>query len=527
MALRVYNTLSREKESFETLEPGKVGIYLCGPTVYKPSHIGHMVGPVIFDTVKRYLTYLGYDVTFVINITDVDDKLIHKAAELGMTVESLAKKMTQDYYDNLDAMGVDSVDHFPHATEHITEMQEMITKLIEKDYAYPMNGDVYFHVTNDDDYGKLSGRKIDDLLAGTRVEANDQKRHPADFALWKGSKPGEPAWDSPWGPGRPGWHIECSVMSEKILGDSFDIHGGGLDLMFPHHENELAQSESCSGKPFARYWMHNGLMQASSGSKVGGKHSRDGDTEEPTNGAASDLSDAEQVANKLAGSAGAESIKTAVFAHYPPETVRFFLLNTHYRSPIDYSLERIGEVGKGLETFYRLFETFERITGGNFYALETVTSREQSSQLTGEPETFFAQLNEHRDRFLVAMDDDFNTGGAMGVLFELRKTIGGFIAQRKLDTGEKTTESDVTAISAAMLLLKELSAILGFFRKPVEKNAGADDAFSGDLMQLVIDVRALARSAKQWDIADIIRDRLNELKVTLEDRPDGTNWRRD
>ncbi|MFQ5731301.1 MAG: cysteine--tRNA ligase, partial [Planctomycetaceae bacterium] len=397
MPLRVYNTLTREKENFETVRPGKVGMYVCGPTVYKPSHIGHMVGPVIFDTVKRYLTYVGYDVTFVINITDVDDKLINKANEQGTTVEALAKEMTQDYLENLEAMGVDSVDHFPCATDHIDGMQAMIARLIERDYAYPLDGDVYFDVSKDNDYGKLSHRNVEDIMAGTRVEANERKRHPADFALWKKSKPGEPAWDSPWGPGRPGWHIECSVMSRKVLGDSFDIHGGGLDLMFPHHENELAQSESCTGETFARYWMHNGLMQAGSGAKVGGQHDRAGD-----------VPDEDQVTNKLAGSAGAESIKTAVFAHYPPETVRFFLLNTHYRSPIDFSLERIGEVARGLESFYRLFETYQRITGQDFYSLAappTKQDAESRSRLSADsPATtdFFTKLTDHRERFLEA-----------------------------------------------------------------------------------------------------------------------------
>jgi len=561
MPLRVYNTLTREKEPFETVQPGKVGMYLCGPTVYKPSHIGHMVGPVIFDTVKRYLTYLGYDVTFVINITDVDDKLINRANEKGISVEALAKEMTRDYFDNLEAMGVDSVDHFPYATEHVKEMQEMIARLIAQDFAYPLDGDVYFNVTKDADYGKLSRRKLDELMAGTRVEANDKKRHPADFALWKKSKPGEPAWDSPWGRGRPGWHIECSVMSQKLLGETFDIHGGGLDLMFPHHENELAQSESCTGKTFARYWMHNGLMQASSGSKVGGQHDRHGDrdasrgvhppgtveVQRASRGDEPPGSQEQQVVNKLAGSAGAESVKTAVFAHYPPETVRFFLLNTHYRSPIDFSLERIGEVAKGLESFYRLFETYERIAGQEFYSLSAPKTKEDaelvyrlqaagcasSGQSThgGPPEggtpTFLKRIAEHRDRFLDAMDDDFNTGGAVGVLFELRKTIGSFIAEKKLDSAEIKKGEEIDTLAAAMTVLKELAGILGVFRKPVQKTAdGRDDAFAAELMQLVIDVRALARKSKQWDIADTIRDRLNELKITLEDRPEGTNWRR-
>ncbi|MBL8848632.1 MAG: cysteine--tRNA ligase, partial [Planctomycetaceae bacterium] len=354
MALRVYNTLTREKEDFQTLQPGRVTMYLCGPTVYKPAHIGHMVGPVIFDTVKRYLSYSGYQVTFVINITDVDDKLIVKAAELGTSVKELAQKMTADYFDNLKLMGVDTIDHFPYATDYIGEMQALIQRLIDNGTAYVVGGDVYFSVTNDADYGKLSRRSIEQMLAGTRVEANDRKRHPADFALWKGAKAGEPAWDSPWGQGRPGWHIECSAMSSKLLGDSIDIHGGGLDLMFPHHENELAQSESSSGKTFVRYWLHNGLMQSGRGSgKVGGQHDKRGDAP------AAD-STADQIAGKLAGSAGAESVKTAVFAHHPPEVVRFFLLSTHYRSPIDFSLENIAATAKSMEGFYRLFETCER-----------------------------------------------------------------------------------------------------------------------------------------------------------------------
>ena len=282
MPLRVYNTLSRQKEEFQTVEPGKVSMYLCGPTVYKPAHIGHMVGPVIFDTIKRYLTYSGYQVTRVVNITDVDDKLIVKANELGTTVEALAKKMTEDYLDNLRTLGVESIDHMPYATQYIQEMQEIISGLIEKGYAYPLNGDVYFECTKDEDYGKLSGRNLTEMLAGTRAETRDGKHNPADFALWKGSKPGEPAWDSPWGSGRPGWHIECSAMARKLLGDTIDIHGGGLDLMFPHHENELAQSESCTGKPFARYWLHNGLLRKSgAGGKIGGEHSRHGDAVAP------------------------------------------------------------------------------------------------------------------------------------------------------------------------------------------------------------------------------------------------------
>jgi cysteinyl-tRNA synthetase len=518
MSLRVYNTLTRQKEDFQTLVPGQVRMYLCGPTVYKPAHIGHMVGPVIFDTVKRYLIYNGYQVKFVINITDVDDKLINRARENKTTVEALAKQMTQDYFDNLAQVGVDTVDEFPYATQHIAGMQKIIGRLIEKGFAYPLDGDVYFEVTKDSDYGKLSRRSVEEMLAGTRVEANDRKHHPADFALWKKSKPGEPAWDSPWGPGRPGWHIECSAMSMELLGDSIDIHGGGLDLMFPHHENELAQSESCTGKPFSRYWLHNGLMQSGPvAGKVGGGHDRHGDV---------GPSQAEQEANKLAGSKGAASVKD-LFAQFPPETIRFFLLSTHYRSPIELSDEQISQKGESLDRFYRLFEAFNRITGKDFYALTASTSRKTSTKLEGQPADLFQELSQLRERFQASMDDDFNTGGAIGVLFDLSRAINGFIGQKKLDAGGAADEAAKAALVTAMTLLKELSGLLGLFRKPIVKASSGGDELTDQLMRLVIELRAEARRTKNFGIADKIRDGLAALRITLEDRPDGTNWRRE
>ncbi|MSR57006.1 MAG: cysteine--tRNA ligase [Planctomycetaceae bacterium] len=519
MPLRVYNTLTRQKEDFKTVNPGQVGMYLCGPTVYKPAHIGHMVGPVIFDTVKRYLTYSGYQVKFVINITDVDDKLIVRAAERKTTVEKLAREMTQDYFDNLATMGVDSVDLFPYATEHIGEMQQIIGGLIEKGYAYPLEGDVYFDVAKDPDYGALSHRSISDVIAGTRVEANDRKRHPADFALWKASKAGEPSWDSPWGKGRPGWHIECSAMCLKHLGETLDIHGGGLDLMFPHHENELAQSESYSGKTFARYWLHNGLMQAGkTAGKVGGAHSRQGDAE---------LDKDAQEAGKLAGSKGAASVKE-LFVRHQPETVRFFLLATHYRSPIDFGDENIAEMGKSLEGFYRLFKTYQRITGQDFYQLAAPKLRSETTVLPAEPAGFVADLTRSRDRFFDSMDDDFNTGGARAALFDLRTTINGFIQEQKLESTGKTDPKLVATLTAAMTLLKELAGLLGVFVKPLpKKSAGGDDLFADGLMKLILELRGEARTTKNWPMSDKIRDRLKELKVVVEDRPDGVLWRRD
>src|SRR5437868_2242383 len=325
MPLVVYDTLSREKRKFEPVTPGKVGMYVCGPTVYKPSHVGHMVGPVIFDTVKRFLTYLGYEVTFVVNITDVDDKLIVRARELSTTVKELAEKMTADYLDCLKKLNVAGIDLMPKATEHIGEMIAMMQGLIDKGHAYASGGDVYFDIGRDEDYGKLCNRDPEQLQAGARIEVSDRKRNPGDFALWKGAKPGEPKWDSPWGPGRPGWHIECSAMSMRLLGQRLDVHGGGLDLQFPHHENELAQSESFTGVPFVRYWMHNGLMKIGA-EKISKTH--------------------EEEQRKKA-----TLIVGELLQKHDPETLRFFLLSTHYRRPIDYSEDRLDEVRRGLEGF--------------------------------------------------------------------------------------------------------------------------------------------------------------------------------
>ena len=558
MPIRVYSTLTRQKEEFQTVEPGRVKMYLCGPTVYKPAHIGHMVGPVIFDTIKRYLAYSGYQVTWVVNITDVDDKLIVKAGELGTTVEALAKKMTEDYLDNLGTLGVDGIDHMPYATQYIQEMQEIIADLIEKGFAYPLNGDVYFECTKDADYGKLSGRNLTEMLAGTRAETRDGKHNPADFALWKGSKPGEPAWDSPWGPGRPGWHIECSAMARKLLGDTIDIHGGGLDLMFPHHENELAQSESCTGKPFARYWLHNGLLRKSgAGGKIGGEHSRHGDAADSnvaelarvqTNGqpasvgslATSATNNADMMAEKqaqeeqkLAGSKGAESVKTAVFAKFDPETVRFFLMATHYRSPVDFGDDRLAETEKSIDGFYRLIESFGRATGKEFYSLSVSATRAESDKnwiaTPSANSGYETELTALRTRFLDAMDDDFNTGAATAALFDLRKTLNGFITDERLEGDGRSNTAAQTALLRGVTLFKEMANIIGVFRKPLEKKSagGADDGFIDSLMQLLISLRAEARKAKQFEIADRVRKGLTELKVTLEDRPDGTIWRRD
>jgi len=492
MPLRVYNTLTRLKEPFETLQPGKVTMYVCGPTVYKPSHLGHMVGPVIFDTVKRYLTYLGFQATLVVNITDVDDKLIVEAAKQNTTVPELAERITADYVKNLEKLNVTGVDQMPRATQYIGEIINIIRGLIDKGYAYAASGDVYFDVAKDEDYGKLCNRDPEQLEAGARIEVSDRKRNPGDFALWKGAKPGEPKWDSPWGPGRPGWHIECSAMSMKLLGKTLDIHGGGLDLQFPHHENELAQSESYTGQQFARYWMHNGLMKTGN--------------------------------DKMSKSKGNEIVVSALLERHAAETLRYFLLATHYRRPIDYSEDRLVETQRGLDNFYRFFERFQRITGTSFFELPSPDRRADFKPGDTNVE-FLVETARQRGIFLDHMDDDFNTGGAIGVLFEMLTTLNRFADAKQLEMGK----ADAVALAdfrRGVVVLRELTRILGLFlRAPVTKKAGQDDLADG-LMQLLIDLRAEARQTKNFAMADQIRKRLAELKVTLEDRPGGTVWRR-
>lgn len=495
MALRVYNTLTRQKEDFKPLQPGKVGMYVCGPTVYKPSHIGHMVGPVIFDTVKRYLSYAGYQVTFVVNITDVDDKLIVRAKELGTTVKDLAEKMTVDYLDCLKKLNVAGIDRMPKATEHIDGMIEIISKLIAKGFAYPASGDVYFDITRDADYGKLCNRDPEQLEAGSRIEVSDRKKNPGDFALWKGAKPGEPQWDSPWGPGRPGWHIECSAMSMKYLGQTLDIHGGGLDLQFPHHENELAQSESYSDKQFSRYWMHNGLLKMGKG--------------------------------KMAGSVGNVLNVADALKKVTGEVLRFFLISTHYRSPIDLGdfdpkthdmPSGLAAAQRACDTFARFGERYQRITGKSFVQLSAPTRFVEGRKFK------LPELGDALERFREHMDDDFNTGGAVGVLFDLVTALNRLADTAKLETSTPDTAGRA-AFDDGALLLKELGQILGLFFVASAKPTTADDQLVNGLMQLLIDLRNEARKTKNFAMADQIRKRLTDLGVTLEDRAGGTGWR--
>jgi len=508
--IEVYSTLSRQKAPLVTVQPGRVGMYLCGPTVYKPSHIGHMVGPVIFDTVKRHLEYSGYAVTWVVNITDVDDKIIAESTARGTTMEKLAAEMTADYLDNLAALGVTGIDAMPKATEHIGTIIAFIEGLIAKDFAYASDGDVYFDVLKDADYGKLTNRSVEQMQ-GEGGSTAERKRSAADFALWKKAKPGEPSWESPWGPGRPGWHIECSAMSRALLGEHFDIHGGGLDLVFPHHENEIAQSESLHGCPMATVWMHNGLMQAAGAAgKVGGR---------PRGTEASSDDAAAQAATKISKSTGAEPFKNLLTRHRP-EVIRLLLLSTHYRSPIHFGEEPLGESGRAMEAFERLFGRSERISGHSFYALPCRSRREGDAAVASAG----ADVQDLRTKFLAAMDDDFNTAIAIAVLFDFVRTVNKFIDQHALEAQKPAAELET--LDAMLRVLRELTGVLGLFLEPPQVAAAPDEGLVAKLMDLVIEIRAHARKAKDFATADLVRNKLTEAGIVLEDRPDGTGWSR-
>ena len=515
--IEIYNTLTKKKSAMVTVKPGHVGIYLCGPTVYKPSHIGHMVGPVIFDTVKRYLEYSGWQVTWVVNITDVDDKIIAESTARGTTMAKLATEMTADYLANLAALGVESIDHMPKATDFIGPIITCIEGLIAKSAAYASDGDVYFDVTQDADYGKLTNRTVESMQGegGLTVE---RKRSAADFALWKKAKSGEPFWESPWGPGRPGWHIECSAMSRAILGEHFDIHGGGLDLIFPHHENEIAQSESLHNCPMATYWMHNGLMQAAGASgKVGGR-ARDAaiGSEASSQDAAQQV--ASQAATKISKSTGAEPFKNLLERHRP-EAIRMLLLSTHYRSPIHFGEEALSESARAMEAFERLFARCQRVTGLSFYTLPLQNRRQGNATVAAAG----VETQALREKFLAAMDDDFNTAVGIATLFDFVRVVNKHIDQQGLEK----SPSDVarTLLDAMLLVLRELTGILGLFvKEPEATRSSADQATVGKLMELVIEIRARARAGKDFATADLVRAKLTEAGITLEDRPDGTHW---
>ena len=476
MALRVFNTLSGKKEPFIPKSPGKVGMYVCGPTVYDSCHIGHARSVVVFDLVLRYFEATGYEVTYIRNFTDIDDKIIKRANEVGVGYRDISEKYIAEFYEDMDALNVKRATVEPRATEHIDGMIAFISGLIEKKQAYEVDGDVYFSVDSFSDYGKLSKRKLSDMEAGARVEVDERKRRPYDFALWKSSKPGEPFWESPWGQGRPGWHIECSVMSQAFLGDSFDIHGGGKDLIFPHHENEIAQSECASGNPYASYWLHNGFININQ--------------------------------EKMSKSLGNFKTIKDILTQYHPETLRLFLLSSHYRSPIDFSDQSMEEADQNLEKIYTLLKRVSDSVGMEAASLE----------------------NAHGpwwQDFCEAMDDDFNSAKGVAVLFESIRHLNRLLDERADGKGPDS----LNAIMEARRDILRISETLGvaaqephaFFDRKKEA-AMLRQSVDPVVVERLIADRNAARKEKNFKAADGIREQLKQMNIEIKDGPEGTTW---
>ncbi|ALP02017.1 cysteine--tRNA ligase [Clostridioides difficile] len=464
--MKVYNTLTRTKEEFVPLEEGKVKMYVCGPTVYNYIHIGNARPFIIFDTLRRYLEYRGYDVTYVQNFTDVDDKIINRSHEEGISPEEVAAKYIKEYFVDCDGLGIKRATVHPQVTDNIQQIIEFIKELEDKGYAYAVNGDVYFDTNKFEGYGKLSGQKQEDLEAGARIEVNDQKRHPMDFVLWKAKKEGEPGWDSPWGEGRPGWHIECSVMSKRYLGETIDIHAGGQDLTFPHHENEIAQSEARSGKTFSKYWMHNGYININD--------------------------------EKMSKSKGNFFTVRDISKLYDLEIVRFFMLSAHYRNPVNFSDEMLNQAKAGLE---RLYNTKEK--------LEFTLSNLVESPLTEKEVELVKELDDFRQKFIDAMDDDVNTADAVSVIFELAKLINSNVDEN----------SSLEFVKKCLDEFNELTGVLNIVNKK------KDTVLDKDIEEL-IQKRTDAKKNKEFQLADDIRQQLLDMGIVLEDTRQGVKWKR-
>jgi len=477
MTIQIYNTLGRKKEAFETCEKGRVQMYVCGPTVYDSCHIGHARSVVVFDVIARYLRSQGYDVTYVRNFTDVDDKIINKAKELGIDSNKIAEKYINEFYADMDALKVERATIEPRATEHIDDIIEIAEKLINKGFAYQIDSDVYFAVDLFSDYGKLSGRKLEEMEAGARVDVDKRKRNPFDFVIWKSAKPGEPSWDSPWGKGRPGWHIECSAMIYALLGETIDIHGGGRDLTFPHHENEIAQSEAAFGKQFIKYWVHNGFVNIDQ--------------------------------EKMSKSLGNFLMIKDVLKSYHPEAVRLFLLSNHYRSPIDFTDKAMDESSTGLDKIYKLLERIEKRTGPL-----SDTEVENKGNVW--------------KNFTEAMNDDFNTARGIGVLFGAVRDINRLLDEKTGSLSvefEKTVQSvwtDILKIGTILGILSESSQTYFDNKKAFSLGKKSIDPVSVDQM---VKERFEARKAKDWEKADLIRKQLEDMNIKLEDGPEGTVWK--
>lgn len=492
MGLKLYNTLTRTKEEFQPLEKGKVGMYVCGITAYDVSHVGHARSAVVFDIIYRYLTYRGYDVTFVKNYTDVDDKIIAKAEKEGCNISEIAERFIGAYDDDMRRLGIARPTAAPRATEHIERMIRLVDTLIEKGFAYAAGGDVYFSVNAFPGYGKLSGRNLDDMMAGARVEIGEKKKNPLDFALWKASKPGEPWWESPWGPGRPGWHIECSAMSQRYLGETFDIHGGGEDLIFPHHENEIAQSEGATGKPFARFWIHNGFIRVNS--------------------------------EKMSKSLGNISTIREILDRYDSEVLRLFLLQSHYRSFIDFSDEGLTDARAAMDRCYATLGRIKEALVKHSHKGSAFTEK----NLRGADEEMWSKANALPERFVEAMDDDFNTARAMGHIFDLVRVVNTYLDSAGATPGAET----LFVLDAAKKAIRETGGVLGLFLEDPDtyfeedkKREARKRGLDIDEIERLIAERREARAAKRWKRADEIRDYLAGKGVVLKDTPAATTWK--
>lgn len=484
MSIKIHNTLTGKKELLQPIEPGHVKLYVCGITSYDYCHIGHARSSLAFDMIVRYMRYRDLKVTYIRNFTDIDDKIIQRANEQGIPAGELAQRFIDEFYVDMDNLGIDRPNMEPKATEHIQEMIDLVSELIDKGMAYQSGNDVYYAVESFKEYGKLSHRNLDDMKAGARITVNEQKRNPMDFVLWKGAKPGEPKWESPWGDGRPGWHIECSAMSRKYLGDTFDIHGGGKDLVFPHHENELAQSEGANDAPFVNMWIHHGFVTIKD--------------------------------EKMSKSLGNFLTIRDILAHYHPEVLRFFIFSTQYRNPLDFSENAMIDATTGLDRLYECVANIEQLTGVSGDASDSVISKKD-----------FAKLNSMEERFQQAMDNDFNTAQAQGIFFDTAKILNK--VKRMLP--ETPAKQDLDLLLATVSTLKKLASIMGILTEEAPtylNNKKAAMLANLDIDETTIDSmiqeRDQAKQDKDWEKSDQIRDELLAKGVELKDSPDGTTW---
>lgn len=463
--IKVYNTLNKKKEEFIPLTPGEVKMYVCGPTVYNFFHIGNGRTFIVFDTIRRYFEYRGFKVDFVQNFTDIDDKMIKKANEEGTTVKKIGDTYIKEYYQDADALNIERATVNPRATEFIGEIIKFVKGLVDKGYAYEVDGDVYFSTKKFEGYGKLSGQNIEDLQSGARISVDERKKDPMDFAIWKAQKPGEPAWNSPWGMGRPGWHIECSCMAKKLLGETIDIHAGGSDLKFPHHENEIAQSEALTGEPFARYWLHSAFVNVNN--------------------------------EKMSKSLNNFFTAREILERYDADVIRFLMLSAHYRQQLNFSEDLLESAKASVERIYNAI--------GNLENLIDEVSREEMNE---EERAYLESLNKYKEKYIEKMDDDFNTADAITAIFDLIK-----------DTNTNITiDSSKELAKKALELIRELGAPLGMFQKSTKGNLEEE-------IEALIAERQQARKDRDFALADKIRDELKDRGIVLEDTPQGVRWK--